>query len=144
MDKEINELIRKNLPQQVGEQLQQELKELYAIRDRHQAMEAEFKETANSLKLTKGALIDAQGKIREQDEFDTERLQFAIDRAVLNKQMEMAESINRNYLGVVTAVFGNSKMKYGLTGTVPVPVDGGGDYSGHVLNEVFNVSVEKE
>lgn len=139
MEKELQEIIRKNLPQEVGENLQKELAELGRLRARCETQETEIL----SLQETVGKLRGLKEKEQELQKMEIglqeKARDLALREAVLEVKEKYAETNRCNNLEVVKAVFANNRYKYNEFGSQSVP---SGQYG--ITSGPYNKSIDIE
>jgi len=129
MDKELLDVIKKNLPSHVGETLRSELEALADLRGSHFALVVQYKELSASYADVKGRL-HSQQLLDARDRHLDERQQ-AIETAEHNLKVTLAEAavVEANKRAdlakeLVATLFRGPVVMRSLSGSIPVPVEG--------------------
>ena len=148
---EINAIIKKQLPAEVGKALKEELAELTQLRKLVKEMEATAAKQDERIKELY-ALNNYHYAIKEREEkvvTDEEAIAASNSRLATQKQLvelkdKMLGERNSDLKEVVLSVFANNKFKYTENGMMPVSIGGGGGSCGYAQQEPHNKTVEGE
>jgi hypothetical protein len=133
---QITEAIKKNLPQQIGEELQRELADLAALRSNEIRLQATISSMANSLQESKIKVDGLEAQLVKHASI------AAREGAVLTRELhqefsdlkvQIADERRVEMLALVSTVFRSPVYQHSITGSVPVPVSGaqgGNGYGG--------------
>lgn len=127
---EIMEVVRKSLPQQVGETLQKELAELQALRQTKVTLEESVRKLTESSAALSRDLAAARQAIAQHEALD-KRLADVASREqkqeLRDLRVDLAELRRKDAFDLVSMVFRSPVYSENVTGRIPLPVDG---YSG--------------
>lgn len=123
----IADAIKKNLPQQIGEELQKELAELTKLRVQH-ANQADmiqaYSSEAMDLKVCVSSLESEIKKHKAIDLREAEVLRREQQQNFSDFQVAQSEDRRKEMLGLVGMVFRSPVYQTTVSGKVPVPVEG--------------------
>ena len=137
MTDEINEAIKKNLPAQVGDSLQQELAELKKLRAKSATDDAKIIDLINNVagwKLEADKMRDelnAHGKLAEREKAVEKR---ELTQSLNDLRVTLSNERRAEVVDLVRTIFRSPITTKSISGTVPVPVEGmhpGSGYSGN-------------
>ena len=148
MTNEINEIIKKNLPQQVGEILQKELaripqleKDLLDAKNAYNIAQSENREAQAELKQLKELKLEMEALRKERA--DIEERQRNLKVTLLEKDLAAAQSINTNSMEILKGLVRNTNFRKTVFGTEPIAIDGSQNCGGYVAKESFNKPTDK-
>lgn len=127
MDNEIIDLIRKNLPAQVGDALREELADLGRLREQHAHNLEKIDMQTRMMADQRAALTRQEATIKAGGDLTQREIEVAkreLKQDLLLQKLEMTTAHKQEILGLVTTVFKGPVFTRAISGSIPVAVEG--------------------
>lgn len=140
MKQEIQDIIRKNLPAEVGDVLRQELSELARLREETSKLAEEGKSWRNDACAAKNALEAATKRLGNIEKREADAAAKDVTLTLREELVKLREAHAKERVdemrGVVKDVFSNNRLKYSVPVAVP-GTNGIKDHNGYVAGGAF-------
>lgn len=128
LEQEINEAIKKNLPLQVGEVLQERLNELARLEQFEQDANAKIKDKEDRLRAKDEVISKQQKEIHAHEDLDKRERDISEKErnykiALLEKELECQKRLAEGYLGFLQALTKNPIYKETFSKSISTGTD---------------------